>query len=146
MEKPIYNIFKIKYVWYEGDERTSYLAKAVTEEQFEKDILKARDFARSLLGKVIKDLKPYLGKGYSVECLPEFYQQIIWYLTEKLGYLECEIDDYITYFVEDDYTSKIDIRKQVKKYEFKILGGIKCQKKKKQNKINLMKKKTVSKK
>ena len=128
MEKPIYNIFKIRYEWYEDDADTSYLAKAVNGKQFEKDVTKARDFARSLLGKKIKDLKPYLGKGYSVECLPEFYMQIIWYLIEKLGYLECNIDKWTTYFVEDDYSDKITIRKRTEKYKFKEVG--KCRKKK----------------
>jgi len=122
MGKPTYNIFKIRYEWYEDDADTSYLAKAVNEKQFEKDVTKARDFARSLLGKKIKDLKPYLGKGYSVECLPEFYMQIIWYLIEKLGYLECNIDKWTAYFVEDDYSDKITIRKRTEEYKFKEVG------------------------
>jgi len=120
MEKPIYNIFKIKYVWYEGDNRTSYLAKQVNEKQFEKDILKARDFARSLIGKKVKGFD-YLGKGYSVECLPEYFEQIIWYMIEKLGYLECDIDKWVAYFVEDDYSDEITIRKRTEEYKFKKL-------------------------
>jgi len=110
----IMKIYKIKYYWYEGEMETNYVAKAVTEEQFEKDIIKAKDFAKSLLGIKIKGFKPYLGKGYSVECLPEYYEQIIWYLIKKLGYIKCEIDNYITYVVDDevDYREKIIIIKR----------------------------------
>jgi len=33
-----------------------------------------KNFAENLKGKEIKDYN-YLGKGYGVECLPEFYAQ-----------------------------------------------------------------------
>ena len=51
----------------------------------------------------------WLGKGYKVDCLPEYYQQIIWFLTEKLVYVICDYDDRISYNVDD--SSKISITK-----------------------------------
>jgi hypothetical protein len=114
MDRNELSVFKIKYVWYEGEEYWDYLAKNVTQEQFEKDIKQARDFANSLIGKkLIKFDESHLGKGYSTECLPEFYAQIIWYLTKKKKYKECDIYKDDTYFVDEDL-SKIIISKRTK--------------------------------
>ncbi len=107
------NIYKIEYYWHEGEHRETFLAKDVPEEEFEKDIIQAREFAESLIGKEVE--YDYLGKGYSVECLPQYYAQIIWFLINKLFYIECYIDDYISYRIEDD-----DNRIILKKYEKKI--------------------------
>lgn len=116
------SIFKVKYTWYEGEEDWTYLGKAVTQEQFDKDIKEARDFAESLLGTKVHFTKEYLGKGYSVECLPEFYRQVIWYLTEKKGYIECNIFDNFTYYVEDAMNNrKISILKSEQKIERETL-------------------------
>lgn len=110
------NIFKLFYQWYEDDSGETFLGKEVAEEDFEKDLLEAKDFAESLKGIEIKD-GDYLGKGYSVECLPEYYQQIIWFLTEKKGYLICNIAKDVEYFVDDDSQNKLAIKKYVHKIE-----------------------------
>ena len=94
------NLYKIEYSWYEDEHEETLLAKNVERKEFEKDLIEARNFAKSLIGKEIKE-DNYLGKGYAVECLPEFYDQIIWFLTEKKGYIECYFDKDITYDVGD---------------------------------------------
>lgn len=76
MKNKIFRIFKIEYNWYEGEHGEIFLGKYVEKEKFEKDLTKAKQFAKSLIGKKVKH-QNYLGKGYSVECLPEYYQQII---------------------------------------------------------------------
>ena len=78
----------------------------------------AREFAESLIGKGME--YDYLGKGYSVECLPQYYRQIIWFLTNKLGYIDCLIDSEISYQIED-YENRIIIQKSEKKIETKEL-------------------------
>jgi hypothetical protein len=98
------NIFKIEYYWYEDEHEETLLGKNVEREEFEKDLIKAKKFAESLKGKKIKSGK-YLGKGYSIECLPEFYEQIIWFFTKKLGYIKCECNLKISYVI-DDYSDK----------------------------------------
>jgi len=113
-----FNIFKVEYDWYEGEHYETLVGKNVDLETFEKDLLKARDFAESLKGKEIKSGES-LGKGYSVECLPEFYSQILWYLCEKLGYVYCSYDENTCYSVDDDFSKKISIVKEVKKTERK---------------------------
>lgn len=107
------NIFKIEYYWYEGEHEETLLGKNVERADFEKDIIKAKKFAESLIGKEIKKGE-YLGKGYSVQCLPEYYEQILWFLTEKLGYVECNYDEDITYYVDDSCDKKISITKSEK--------------------------------
>lgn len=99
------NLFKVEYDWYEGEHEERLLGKNVDQKQFEKDLIKAKEFAESLIGKEIKNGN-YLGNGYSVECLPEYYSQIIWYLTERLGYIECYIDETMTYDVDSDSSNK----------------------------------------
>jgi len=101
MKSKNFNIFKIEYDWYEGGHEEIFIGKNVDKEQFERDLIKAKKFAESLIGKKIKDYN-YLGKGYTVECLPEYYEQIIWFLTNKMGYIECYFDEDISYHVDDD--------------------------------------------
>ncbi len=108
------NIFKIEYDWYEGEHEETLLVKAVEREEFEKDLVKATEFATELIGKKIED-GDYLGKGYSVECLPEYYQQTLWFLTEKLGYMVCYFDENINYSINDSFDKKIFINKFEKK-------------------------------
>ena len=110
------NIFKIKYSLYEGEYGETLLGKNVEQEEFEKDIIKAKEFAEGLIGIEIND-GDYLGKGYSVQCLPEYYEQIIWYLTEKLGYIECYYGQDIRYDVDDAPDKKINITQIKKKTE-----------------------------
>ncbi len=102
-------IFKLKYEWYEGDCGEVYLGKDVNQAQFEKDLREAKEFAKSLLGKIVKQGE-YLGKGYSVECLPEFYEQVAWFLTNKKGYIRCSLND-SEYSVEDFHEEKIIIER-----------------------------------
>jgi len=113
-------IFKIEYSWYEGEYSKTYLAKDVDLKTFEKDLIEARNFAQSLIGKEVEH--DYLGKGYSVECRPEYYEQIIWYLINKLEYFSCSIEKDVTYDVDDDVTgNNIVINKFVKSIERTIL-------------------------
>ena len=112
-------LFKICYQWYEGEYRESLLGKDVTQETFEKDIDEARKFAQSLLGKEVKE-GSYLGKGYSVKCLPEYYYQIIWFLMKKKGYMECSRDEDVEYFIDDGSAEQpIGVEKKVKKIEWR---------------------------
>jgi len=114
-------IFKIRYEWYEEDRGETLLAKDVTKEQFEKDLIEARDFAESLKGKEIREGST-LGKGYSTECLPEFYSQIIWFLTENKGYSECQYSESEDYYVDDDSEKKIGLQKRMKKTEWERIN------------------------
>ena len=59
------NIYKLCYSWYEGEYEEILLGKEVETKEFEQDLLKAREFAQSLIGIEIKD-GDYRGKGYSV--------------------------------------------------------------------------------
>lgn len=115
-------IFKIEYHWYEGEYDKTLIGKDVSDEEFEKDLIKAKEFAESLIGNEIKNGE-YLGKGYKVSCLPEYYEQIIWFLKTKLGYVECDYDTDIKYAVDDDQDKKIHLSKSVKKVEW---VDIKC--------------------
>lgn len=115
------NIFKIEYNWYEGEHGETLLIKEVTSEEFEKDLLEAKQFAEKLKGIRIKEGE-YFGKGYRLECLPEFYGQIIWFLTEKKGYKECQLNKDISYAIDDDFNKEINITKNedmIKKTEVK---------------------------
>lgn len=112
------NIFKLCYTWYEGEYEETLLGKDVETKQFEQDLLQAREFARSLIGKK-SEYSDFLGKGYTVECLPAYYEQIIWYLTFKLSYVDCSFDRDIEYYVEDE--SKISIHKKEKKIHWSEL-------------------------
>jgi len=113
-----FNIFKVEYDWVEDDHGEIIVGKRVEIAEFEKDLTEAKKFAESLIGKEVVDHN-YLGKGYSVECLPEFYEQIIWYLTDKLGYTVCEYDLDIAYRISDDFSKRMTIRKSEKKIEWK---------------------------
>jgi len=104
MVAKVINIFKIEYYWPEDEHEITYLGKDISQEEFEKDLIKAREFAESLIGNKVDG--NYLGKGYSIECLPEFYKQIIWFLVEKLNYVECDIDDDVSYYVDDNSNNK----------------------------------------
>jgi hypothetical protein len=114
------NIFKIEYYWPEDEHGETLLGKNVERKEFEKDLIKAKKFAESLIGKEIKE-ESYLGKGYRVQCLPEYYEQIIWFLTEKLGYSECQYNENITYNLDDYANKKIEITKNEKKTEMRKL-------------------------
>ncbi|MEK6964111.1 MAG: hypothetical protein AABX70_06810 [Nanoarchaeota archaeon] len=104
-----FNLFKIQYDWYEGEHSECLVGKKVSFEEFERDLIKAREFAESLIGKEAKD--DPLMEGYRVECLPEFYEKILLYLTTKLGYIYCNYDENVTYIVNDDEEKKIGIKK-----------------------------------
>src|SRR3989344_7363154 len=115
-----FNIFKIQYDWYEGEHNEILVGKAVEAQQFEKELVKAKKFAESLRGKII-DKGEYLGKGYRVECLPEFYEQILWHLTEKQGYKYCHYNADVHYDIDDGYKKKIKVTKVEKIIEEKEL-------------------------
>jgi len=110
-----FNLFKIEYNWYEGDHEETILGKNVEGVEFEKDLVEAKDFANKLIGTGVKN-GDYLGKGYSTECLPEYYKQIKWFLIEKKGYIECYSDEGIIYHVDDSDKGKVIL---VRKYEEK---------------------------
>ena len=118
------NIFKIEYYWYEEEHEEILLIKDVKREEFEKDLLEAKQFAEKLKGIEIKE-GVYLGKGYRIECLPKFYEQIIWFLTEKKGYKKCQFDEDISYVIDDDSNKEINItqtEKTTKMTELKCLA------------------------
>ena len=113
-------IFKLKYDWYEGEYEETFLAKDVDIETFEKDLIEAKNFAQNLIEKEVEH--DYLGKGYSVACLPEYYEQIIWYLTTKLDYSISNIEEDLVYDVNDGvYGKKISLSKIAKKTEISDL-------------------------
>lgn len=47
------NIFKIEYGWYEGEHEEVLLGKGVEREEFEKDLVKGKEFAESLIDKEV---------------------------------------------------------------------------------------------
>ena len=51
-----------------------------------------------------------------VECLPEFYEQIIWFLIEKNGYKECQLNENISYIIDDN------ANKNRNEYLYKIIS------------------------
>ena len=104
-----YRLFKITYVWYEGDEGETILCKNVEQEEFEKDLVEAKDFAQSLIKNPEIREGEWIGKGYRVNCLPEYYEQIIWFLTNKRGYKDCLFDEDTTYNIDDGSGKKIKI-------------------------------------
>lgn len=113
-----FQIFKISYQWYEDDHEETLLGKNVSKDDFENDLIEARKFAEGLIGAKIKE-GSYLGKGYRVECLPEYYEQILWFLTEKKGYVECDMDVDVEYFIDDESSGKkMAIRKRMRKIEW----------------------------
>lgn len=116
-----FSIFKVQYDWYEGEHREILVSKAVEFQQFEKDLIEAKTFAERLKGKLIEKGQ-YLGKGYRVECLPAFFEQIVWYLVEKLGYKYCHYDANIHYDVDDDFKKKIKVTKVEKKAELREIS------------------------
>jgi hypothetical protein len=115
------NMFKIEYDWFEGEHRESLLINEVSKEGFEKDILEAKEFAEKLKGVEIKEGE-FLGKGYNVKCLPEFYQQIIWFLIEKKGYQECQFDSKLSYIVDDTLNKEISVERFEKIMKKSILN------------------------
>ena len=92
------NLFKIQYSWYDGDEDEILLAKDATQEQFDKDIMEARDIAQSLI-KTSNSMTNI--EHYNVECLPSFYQEVIKYLQKQKGYIEISPNDDFHYEVHD---------------------------------------------
>ena len=107
------NVFKVEYYWYEGEHEECLLIKDVKKEEFEKDLLEAKSFAEELKGVEIREGE-YLGKRYRLECLPEFYEQIIWFLIKKKQYKECQLNEDILYIIDDDSNKEIDIIKNEK--------------------------------
>jgi len=105
-----HSLFKIEYDWYEGEHGETLVSKNVKAEEFEKDLIEAKDFALSLRDKKISEGN-YLGKGYRVECLGEYYEQIIWFLVNKKEYTEIYYDQDIGYKVDDFNSNKIEITK-----------------------------------
>jgi len=115
-----FNVFKIEYFWFEGEHKAVLLAKTIDQKGFEKDLLNAKKFAEKLKGIKVKG--DSLGKGYVVECLPEYFDQIVWFLTNKCNYIKLFFDTRISYLVEDMCRgNKIFIDKQEKKVETKQL-------------------------
>ncbi len=106
------NIFKISYDWYEGEHQDILLGKDVGRDEFEKDLLEAKEFAEGLIGKEIPTGE-YIGKGYRVDCLPEYFEQIIWFLTTKAGYKECSYEQLREYHIDDISPKKISINVSV---------------------------------
>jgi len=115
-----FNLFKIEYDWYEGDHEEILLGKEVERDDFEKDLIAAKEFAISLIGKEIKE-GDHLGKGYRVDCLPEYYGQIIWFLINKKGYMEISYDSDISYSVDDNNSNKIEVTRFKKTIDSKEL-------------------------
>lgn len=115
-------IFRIYYDWYEDDHEETLIGKRVSEEEFEKDIMEAINFAKSLIGKE-REYGDYLGKGYSVECLPEYYEQVLWFLTKKKGYVYCDFNMEMQYKIEDDFQKKIIAMKRIEKVEWRRLSN-----------------------
>lgn len=99
-------LYKIEYSWCEGEHQESFVAKDIDREGFLKDLNDAVIFARSLLGKEC-EMGEWIGKGYSVECLPEYYEQILYYLTTEKGYVDVYYYDWYSYDVNDDNPEKI---------------------------------------
>ena len=99
------NLFKIEYNWYEGEHEEILLGKAITEEQFEFDLKEAKKYVQSQIGKKDKKSK------WNVECLPEYYRELLDYLVKKHKYQVCSIDNNISYEVDDNFDKKISITK-----------------------------------
>ena len=84
-------IFKIVYDWYEGEHGEILVCKDVTSGEFEKDLLECRNIDQ---GKI--------GKGYyKVNCLPEYFEEILSQLKKK-EYFELEFNEDVSYFINDD--------------------------------------------
>jgi hypothetical protein len=115
-----FRVFKIEYDWCDGEHEEVFVGKEVSREEFEKDLVKAREFALSLSGKEIEEYD-YLGKGYTSECLPQYYKQILWFLETKLGYVCCYVDDTITYGVGTWGEDKLAIERKETKKERAVL-------------------------
>ncbi len=111
MKNKDFNIFKIEYHWYEGEYSGTFVGKNVDKTDFEKDLIKAKKFAQNLVGKGKKK------GGYSVDCLPEYYSTIIFYLIDKLKYIKCYIDNELSYNIDDDFDKKIEVTRHEKKIE-----------------------------
>ncbi|MBS3167069.1 hypothetical protein J4403_02585 [Candidatus Woesearchaeota archaeon] len=109
-------VFKLEYNWYEGEHEATLLGKKVEREEFEKDLIKSKEFAEKLVGKKIKEGE-YLGKGYRVECLPEYYGQVIWFFTQKLDYVELYFDEDISYDLDNFSNKKLLVTRVEKKID-----------------------------
>ena len=92
-------LYKISYDYYEGEHEETLLAKDVDKEQFDKDIMEAKDYAQSLIG--LKYKKSNFSVPYSVEYLPEFYNKIVDYLETQKGYVEIHTNDDVCYEIDD---------------------------------------------
>ncbi|MDD3175219.1 MAG: hypothetical protein PHU51_01970 [Candidatus Nanoarchaeia archaeon] len=101
------NIFRIKYEWYEGEENEIFLSNNVTKEQFEKDLKESRNYVYKLINS---------DKNSSITCLPKYYEQIVWFLINKLNYVECHYDEDSIYYVDDEVGSeKIFVKRKDRK-------------------------------
>lgn len=115
------NLYKFKYYWCEGEEQTTYLAKNVNESEFLTDLAQALEFANSLRGTELETNKFFeAGKNYGVECLPEYYAQVIYYMTEKLKYYEIDQDDRVEYIL-DDHTNGLTVQKREETVKFETV-------------------------
>ena len=111
--KDYFNLFKLEYDWYEGEHEEMLLSKDVELKEFDRDLIESKNFAISLIGKKVEN-NNFLGKGYAVECLPEFYQQIIWFLINKKGYIKCSFNEDFSYRVEDHFKNNKEYLPDVK--------------------------------
>ena len=97
--------FKLKYVWYEGEEGECWLCKEVSQTEFEQDIKEAKtEYVKSIVETIDKDDFFYA---------PDHYWFIIKYLIDFKDYNIVNIEDRLTYFVEDN-----EIRRRQQKMEF----------------------------
>lgn len=111
-------IFRIYYDWYEDDHNETLLGKEITEEEFEEDMREAVSFATSLIGKEAES-GDYLGKGYKVDCLPEYYEQILWFLINKKGYINCDFDMKVQYQINAGFPDRVTAKKRIETVEWK---------------------------
>lgn len=110
MEEKSFIINKLEYFWYEGEHWAMLLGKNSDENNFKRDIIKAKKYVESLIRKneKKKDSSEY---NDDMMCLPHFYREIIQYLTEKLGYVQCDYDDRVSYQVDENPLRKISVTK-----------------------------------
>jgi hypothetical protein len=101
-------LFKVMYVWYEGEVGCDHLVKDVEEKVFEKDLIKCFNDAKLLVKQKSK-------KGDCIDCLPEYYSKTIDLMLKK----DYEIvlinvnETYTTYFIDDN-----DVQKRTYKVEW----------------------------
>jgi len=83
------NIYKLRYVWYEGDEGYTYIVTKLSRESFE-----------NVLRKGIQAINKLTEAEYTIKCLPEGYEKLVAWLEEH----NCLVANYnpnYEYFVDD---------------------------------------------